>query len=159
MNTYLVVSALFIAATLNGAAVAQTAVRTTVTATPIPIAQVSTIKARAESGNLQGKVRRFVDAGQREFEVKYTTQGRVESIQATKQRHVSDILSIGYDESGRIITVVLADGNILYYSYAADGSRQIRDRSSVQTGRSDKQPYLLADTVTRMDALMNALAQ
>lgn len=34
-------------------------------------------------------------------------------------------------------------------------SRQIRDRSSVALDRGDKQPYLLTDTIERMDVLMH----
>ena len=157
-------SARFFICTLLGmawssVAFSQAPSRPFITTTPTPIAHLSEIKSRATTGRDSGKITRFVDTGQREFAVKYDEQGRVQSVQATARRHIGDILAIGYDDHGRVIVVALADGNVMYYSYAADGSRQIRDRSSVVLGRGDKQPYLLTDTIDRMDALMSSLGQ
>lgn len=76
-----------------------------------------------------------LDNGNREFRYTYDTNGRVESLKATRGAHISDIVAVQYDDENRLAFVRLQGGYELHFQYLADGQQVVRDRFGGLIGR------------------------
>jgi YD repeat-containing protein len=122
--------------------------------------------ASVTTRDAQGRVYRFRDAADREFQINYDGQGRVTSAKATLRTHVSDISAVAYDEQGRLVGAQLGSGYVLYVSYQQDGSQILRDskggsisrrgslRAGYQVTHVSDPTDRLATTLAGLDALM-----
>jgi hypothetical protein len=121
--------------------------------------------AAVESRTADGKVERFADSQGREFAAHFDAQGRLISVGAIRARHISDVVNIGYFETGQISGVVLASGYSITYTYANDGTQIIRDPyGGILTRRrgSDAEVHSdptgqLSSLAARLDALLSTL--
>jgi YD repeat-containing protein len=128
------------------------------------VVQVSTVTARTS----EGKVATFSDTAGRVFAVAYDEAGRVSTVLATRGRHFSDVLSIGYSTNGAVIGVMLGNGERLFFDYPRDGMQVIRtgkggeirrDAGRVIGSTADPDSDRLRSTVERLDALFFALGR
>jgi len=131
-----------------------------------PVAEVGTITTRAS-----GRPEKFADASNREFRVHYRSDGKVESVGATRGRHASDVEQIIYSPTGQIWEVHLGNGYTLFFVYTDNGTQVIRDQfggvitrggpsqsagtQSVQADPSGR----LAPALAGLDALLAAIAR
>lgn len=111
-----------------------------------------------------------MDAGNREFAVKYDAQQRVQAVEATRGPHISDIISIGYAPDGKLVGVRFRTGYTVFFDNQPNGSQVIRDSRGgalIRTGLATQpidsvaveQATKLASALTEIESLMSALGQ
>lgn len=126
--------------------------------------------AAVTSRDASGRTQRFTDTGNREFAVKYNAQQRVQSVEATRGPHISDIVSVGYAPDGKLVGVRFRTGYSMFFDTQPNGTQVIRDSQGgalIRTGRTTQpidsaaaeQPAKLAAAVTDLESLLSALGQ
>jgi YD repeat-containing protein len=130
------------------------------------VAKVAAVTTRDGSGRVQ----RFTDTGTREFVVKYDAQQRVQSVEATRGPHISDIVSVGYAPDGKLVRVRFRIGYTVFFDARPNGTQVIRDSQGgalIRAGHATQpvdsaaaeQSAKLASAVTELESLMRALGQ
>jgi hypothetical protein len=130
------------------------------------VADVAVVTARDATGHAQ----RFTDKGNREFSVKYDAHQRVQSVEATRGPHFSDIVVLTYGEDGKVRRVKFRSGYALFFDTEPRGARVIRDSRGgtfTRAGRATqpvdsvaaKQSAETVVAVAELESLMSALGQ
>ena len=130
------------------------------------VTQVAAVTSRDGAGRAQ----RFVDSRDREFIVKYDLEHRVQSVEAARGPHISDIVRIGYAPSGKLVGVRFRTGYTLFFDERPNGTKVIRDSlggALIRSGRTsqpldntgDEQSAKLAAVVAELESMLSALGQ
>lgn len=117
-----------------------------------------------------GRAQRFRDFRNREFAVTYNSQRRVQSVLATRGPHISDVVWIGYEPTGKLAGVRFRTGYVVLFKIGANGVQTIRDSQGVTLTRSGaaiqsldttatESSAKLAAAVTEIESLLSALGQ
>lgn len=128
------------------------------------VVKIAAVTTRDASGRAQ----RFTDAWNREFAVKYDGEQRVQSIEATRGPHISDIVSVGYAPDGKLVGVMFRSGYALLYDHRPDGTQIVRDSHGAILRRAPGSRVLqvvdganasekLAATAVEVESLMSVL--